>query len=62
MSSEFIRQFGNRPDASTIWRWTRRGVNNVKLETVRIGHSVFTSEQAVTRFLARINTSCEVNE
>ena len=50
------QRLANRPHSSTVWRWTCRGVGGVKLETVRIGHAVFTSEEAVTRFLCRINS------
>ena len=50
------QRLANQPHCSTVWRWTRRGVGGVKLETVRIGHAVFTSEEAVTRFLHRINS------
>ena len=35
---------GRRPHASTIWRWSLRGIGGVKLETA--------SKQAVTRFIA----------
>ena len=54
--SAVMASFSNRPHSSTVWRWTIRGVAGVKLETVRIGHAVFTSEEAVARFLHRINS------
>ena len=58
--SAVMASFSNRPHSSTVWRWTIRGVAGVKLETVRIGHAVFTSEEAVTRFLQRINSPARV--
>ncbi|TWU08386.1 DUF1580 domain-containing protein [Stieleria varia] len=46
---------GRRPHVSTIWRWHRNGVRGVRLEAVRVGRSVITSKQAVTRFLIHLN-------
>ena len=48
------RELPGTPDPSTLWRWATRGVKGVKLETVRIGAGrVYTSRQALTRFLER---------
>ena len=47
---------GDRPVApSTVWRWAQSGVRGVKLETVRIGNTMCTSVEALSRFLAAIN-------
>ena len=35
---------------STIWRWHRKGVRGVRLETVVIGAKRLTSSQALARF------------
>ena len=35
---------------STVWRWTVRGIRGVKLETVLVGGTRFTSQQALNRF------------
>ena len=48
---EAAKLLPNRPHASSVWRWSKRGVGGVKLETLKIGSQVFTSAQAVTRFL-----------
>ena len=40
-----------KPSLSSIIRWTQKGIYGVKLETVRISNHVFTSKQAVRRFL-----------
>ncbi|MCS7466126.1 DUF1580 domain-containing protein [Stieleria sp. ICT_E10.1] len=48
---------GRRPHVSTVWRWYRTGVRGVRLEAVKIGRSVITSRQAVTRFLTHLNAS-----
>lgn len=45
---------GRRPHASTIWRWARRGISGVKLETRRIGARFVTSVQALERFTAAL--------
>lgn len=41
---------GRRPHASTIWRWARKGVQGVKLETRRLGGRFVTSVEALERF------------
>ena len=47
------RELPGRPNASTLWRWASRGLGGVKLETIRIGTRVFTSRQALTRFIEK---------
>lgn len=49
--SEVARELPSRPHVSTVWRFARRGIGGQKLETVKIGSRVFSSRQAVTRFL-----------
>lgn len=41
---------GKRPHASTIWRWARKGVNGIRLETRRLGGRFVTSIEALERF------------
>jgi hypothetical protein len=51
---------GSRPHASTIWRWAKRGLDGVKLETRRVGGRAVTSKQALERFteaLAGVETT-----
>ncbi len=45
---------GKRPHVSTIWRWVRRGVRGIRLEHVRLGHRVCTSQEALARFAQRL--------
>ena len=45
-----------RVNRATIYRWTLNGVGGVKLESVRVGSAIFTTKEAVTRFLARTNS------
>lgn len=42
-----------RIHSSTIFRWTKRGLRGVVLETIRIGGTLYTSEQALLRFFER---------
>jgi hypothetical protein len=47
------------PHASTLWRWSRRGIkardgSRVRLEHVRLGGKVFTSREAIERFGAAL--------
>jgi hypothetical protein len=39
-----------RPHVSSIWRWCRRGVRGVQLETIVIAGRRFTSCEALQRF------------
>jgi hypothetical protein len=40
-----------RPDKATMTRWIHRGVGGSRLEAVRLGNQLFTSRQALTRFI-----------
>lgn len=48
-----------RPHASTIWRWHRRGVKGVRLETVLIGGRRYTSREALARFSERVTAAAD---
>jgi hypothetical protein len=39
-------------NACTVWRWTKRGVRGVKLETFSVGGKRFTTQEARARFAA----------
>jgi hypothetical protein len=45
------RPFSN----TTIWRWSKGGVNGIRLETIRIGGRTCTSIEALGRFFAALN-------
>lgn len=47
--------FPHRPRRATVWRWTKHGHSGVKLETLRIAGRVFTSREAIERFIAASN-------
>lgn len=41
---------------STLWRWHKSGLNGVLLETVRIGSTLCTTEEALIRFFQKLPT------
>lgn len=49
-----------RPSISTLYRWTQRGIEGVKLETIKLGGKRFTSKEAIRRFVER--TTAPANE
>ncbi len=51
--------FPGRPNVSTIWRWFRRGVKRVRLETVVIGGRRYTSREAIQRFVERTTAAVD---
>ncbi len=57
--SEAARLLPTRPHGSTLWRWARKGVKSragrrIRLEHIRIGHRVFTSIEALDRFVSAV--------
>jgi hypothetical protein len=44
------RPNGRRLHVSCIYRWSSKGINGVKLETIRIGGTTYTSLEALQRF------------
>ena len=40
------------PSSVTRWRWKLKGVRGCRLETITVGTRVFTSDEAVSRFIA----------
>lgn len=42
---------GKRIHISCLWRWCRNGVNGVRLEYVKVGPRMFTSHEALGRFV-----------
>lgn len=50
------REIPGRPHPSTLFRWaTGTGCNGHKLEVIRVGRRLFTSREAIARFLAACN-------
>ena len=48
------RPNGKRLHISSVYRWTLRGVKGVRLETVKIGGTAYTSREAIQRFSERL--------
>ncbi len=51
--TEAARILPTRPHCSTIWRWYRRGVRGIRLETAVLGGKRYTSKEAIQRFVER---------
>ena len=43
---------GKRIAYKTVWKWAKKGVKGIVLETIPIGGILMTSEEALTRFTA----------
>jgi hypothetical protein len=46
---------GRSLNFSTVWRWALNGIRGVKLETVRVGNTLCTTEPAMQRFIERLS-------
>lgn len=46
---------GNSLSLDTLNRWRLRGIRGVVLETVKIGGTVYTSDEATLRFIDKLN-------
>lgn len=44
------RRAGRKPHVSTLYRWASRGLRGVVLETIQIGGTTCTTEEALQRF------------
>jgi hypothetical protein len=42
-------------NTSTVWRWILKGVKGQRLESACVGGRRFTSQESLSRFVARIN-------
>jgi hypothetical protein len=47
------------PHISTLHRWRLRGVRGHRLESILVGGSRYTSQQAITRFISACNTPAD---
>lgn len=46
---------GRRVSSSTIFRWIRRGLRGIRLDSARCGHRLCTSAEALHRFFAAVS-------
>lgn len=53
------RLLPSSPHPSTLWRWHRRGIRGVRLETVVVGGTRYTSREALSRFSASLTAADE---
>lgn len=44
------RRRGKKPHVATLYRWSKRGISGVRLETIQIGGTRCTSSEAMQRF------------
>ena len=44
---------------TTCWRWTRKGINGIKLETWRVGGRVYSTREAFDRFVRESTAAAE---
>ena len=49
------RPNGRRVHISAVYRWMSRGVRGVRLESVKVGGSTYTSVEALQRFADRLS-------
>ncbi|GAB5403964.1 MAG: hypothetical protein Aurels2KO_21950 [Aureliella sp.] len=48
---------GQRLSIKTVYRWAQRGLSGIQLETLQVGGTLYTSEEALARFFNAI--TCE---
>lgn len=51
--ADLERRTGKPLNASTVYRWTNRGIAGIKLETILIGGTRYTSAEALNRFFTQ---------
>jgi hypothetical protein len=51
------RRGGAKVSLTSLWRWSTRGAKGVRLETVRVGSSVYTTRAALRRFIEARTTA-----
>lgn len=51
----FPRRTSNRTlSYPSLWRFANMGINGVRLEVVKLGHVLYTSDEAVRRFITAV--------
>ena len=55
------RRAGKKPNIATIFRWAQRGLRGVRLETLRVGGTLCTSEEALKRFFQHLTGPTETS-
>lgn len=57
--AKIARSLPKKPSPACLWRWHRKGVNGIKLETVVVGGRRFTTERSWAAFVR--GTTSEAN-
>ena len=47
----------NRPSVRTLFRWAQKGVSGIVLETIKLGHRRYTTDEALERFFERVTAA-----
>jgi Protein of unknown function (DUF1580) len=53
--ADAARLLPGRPHPSTVWRWRKKGVRGIKLETLQIGGRVWVTRSAIADFLTALS-------
>ena len=56
------RRRGKKVHYITVYRWTSKGTKNGTLESVKLGRRLYTSMEALQRFLASSNRSTTLED
>jgi hypothetical protein len=56
----FPRRNGKRVHFTTVLRWCKRGIRGVKLESCRVGGTLYTSHQSISRFVDALSGAVQV--
>ena len=57
--SQVVRALPKKVAPSTIWRWYRKGIRGVVLETVLVGGTRYTSVEALNRFATTLTDNAQ---
>ena len=59
-AARHARPRGSKPAApSSLWRWHKKGISGVRLETIYIGGTRYTSVEALQRFFDAVTAAKE---
>ena len=50
------RPTGKRVHISAVYRWTSRGLQGIRLESLKVGGTTYTSKEALQRFADRLSS------
>ena len=57
--SHIARSLPNKPSPACLWRWHRRGVKGIRLETVVVGGRRYTTRAAWDEFVRRTTAEAD---